>query len=85
MLLKPTLSGNCALGFCADPAPDYSGPANVAASANHVRDPRLDLLATLMPGLFAAKDCLDIGCNAGGVSSQLGEWKDHPCTLCKRL
>ncbi|KAF2821488.1 Bin3-domain-containing protein [Ophiobolus disseminans] len=50
---------------------DYSGPANVAASATHVRDPRLDLLATLVPGLFTAKRCLDIGCNAGGVSCQL--------------
>jgi 7SK snRNA methylphosphate capping enzyme len=84
-LLKPKHFGNCVLGLCADPAPDYSGPAKVPGSAIHVLDPRLGLLATLIPGLFTAKTCLDIGCNAGGVSCQLGKWKDHPCVCCKRL
>ncbi|KAH7063906.1 S-adenosyl-L-methionine-dependent methyltransferase [Paraphoma chrysanthemicola] len=50
---------------------DYSGPAKVPGSAIHVLDARLNLLATLVPGLFTAKTCLDIGCNAGGVSCQL--------------
>ncbi|KAF2028191.1 S-adenosyl-L-methionine-dependent methyltransferase [Setomelanomma holmii] len=50
---------------------DYSGPAKVPGSAIHVVDPRLRLLTTLTPGLFAAKSVLDIGCNAGGVSCQL--------------
>lgn len=38
----------------------------------HVKDARLDLLDTLIPGLFEAKHCLDIGCNAGRISCQLG-------------
>jgi 7SK snRNA methylphosphate capping enzyme len=71
--------------FCADPAPDYSGPAKAPASAIHVVDPRLNLLATTVPGLFTAKNCLDIGCNAGGVSCQLGKRKHHPCCPSKRL
>ncbi|KAF2845516.1 S-adenosyl-L-methionine-dependent methyltransferase [Plenodomus tracheiphilus IPT5] len=50
---------------------DYSGPSKAPASATHVLDPRLDLLAALIPGIFTAKRCLDIGCNAGSVSCQL--------------
>ncbi|KAF1847590.1 S-adenosyl-L-methionine-dependent methyltransferase [Cucurbitaria berberidis CBS 394.84] len=50
---------------------DYSGPSKLPGSATHVLDPRLNLLAALIPGLFAAKSCLDIGCNAGSVSCQL--------------
>ncbi|KAH8704590.1 Bicoid-interacting protein 3-domain-containing protein [Phaeosphaeriaceae sp. PMI808] len=50
---------------------DYSGPAKLAGSAIHLLDPRLELLETLVPGLFTAKKCLDVGCNAGGVSCQL--------------
>ncbi|KAF1917537.1 Bicoid-interacting protein 3-domain-containing protein [Ampelomyces quisqualis] len=50
---------------------DYSGTAKAAGSAIHVRDPRLDLARDLVPDLFSAKNCLDIGCNAGGVSCQL--------------
>jgi hypothetical protein len=57
----------------ADIAPDYSGPAKEQGSSIHVSDPRLDLLATLLPGSFTAKNCLDIGCNAGGVSCQVGK------------
>ncbi|ORY05175.1 Bicoid-interacting protein 3-domain-containing protein [Clohesyomyces aquaticus] len=36
-----------------------------------VKDPRLVLLESLIPGLFKTKSCLDIGCNAGAVSCQL--------------
>ncbi|KAF2465732.1 S-adenosyl-L-methionine-dependent methyltransferase [Lindgomyces ingoldianus] len=36
-----------------------------------VRDPRLTLLESLIPGLFKAKSCLDVGCNTGAVSCQL--------------
>ena len=44
----------------------------------HILDARLNLLATLVPGIFTAKSCLDIGCNAGNVSCQLGTWKGPP-------
>lgn len=54
------------------PLADYSGPSKLPGSATHVLDPRLNLLATLIPGIFAAKHCLDVGCNAGSVSCQLG-------------
>ncbi|KAF2270061.1 hypothetical protein CC78DRAFT_190208 [Lojkania enalia] len=37
----------------------------------HVHDARLTLLNRLIPGLFRAKTCLDIGCNDGSVSCQL--------------
>ncbi|OWY41560.1 Bin3-like protein [Alternaria alternata] len=50
---------------------DYSGVSKLPASATHLLDPRLKILATLIPGIFAAKHCLDIGCNAGSVSIQL--------------
>lgn len=50
---------------------DYSGPSKTPGSATHVLDPRLNLLAALIPGIFTAKHCLDIGCNAGSVSCQL--------------
>ncbi|KAH9868067.1 hypothetical protein IAQ61_007374 [Plenodomus lingam] len=50
---------------------DYSGPSKTPGSATHVLDPRLSLLAALIPGIFTAKHCLDIGCNAGSVSCQL--------------
>ncbi|KAL5119273.1 hypothetical protein ACEQ8H_002760 [Pleosporales sp. CAS-2024a] len=51
---------------------DYTGPATPAASAIHLPDPRLRLITTdLVPHLFAAKHCLDIGSNAGGVSCEL--------------
>ncbi|KAF1830890.1 S-adenosyl-L-methionine-dependent methyltransferase [Decorospora gaudefroyi] len=50
---------------------DYSGVSKPPASAIHVRDPRLNVLAALIPGIFTAKTCLDIGCNAGSVSTQL--------------
>ncbi|KAF2008594.1 S-adenosyl-L-methionine-dependent methyltransferase [Aaosphaeria arxii CBS 175.79] len=53
---------------------DYQGPANQnpgSAPSIHVRDVRLTLLDSLLPGLFNAKNCLDIGCNAGRVSCQL--------------
>ncbi|KAH3907915.1 hypothetical protein HBI56_151830 [Parastagonospora nodorum] len=51
---------------------DYSGPARPAGSAIHIVDPRLQLIARdLVPNLFTAKHCLDIGCNAGGVTCQL--------------
>ncbi|KAG9189453.1 7SK snRNA methylphosphate capping enzyme [Alternaria panax] len=50
---------------------DYSGVSRLPASATHLLDPRLDILATLIPGIFAAKHCLDVGCNAGSVSIQL--------------
>jgi 7SK snRNA methylphosphate capping enzyme len=60
---------------------DYSGPATTTGSAIHVKDPRLQLIdGDLVPNLFRAKHCLDIGCNAGGVSCQLGKRKDHPCS-----
>ncbi|KAH7408697.1 S-adenosyl-L-methionine-dependent methyltransferase [Phaeosphaeria sp. MPI-PUGE-AT-0046c] len=50
---------------------DYTGSAKAAGSAIHVRDPRLDHIQGLVPHLFTGKKCLDIGCNAGGVSCQL--------------
>ncbi|KAL6705460.1 hypothetical protein ACN47E_006725 [Coniothyrium glycines] len=50
---------------------DYSGVAKAGGSASHVPDPRLLQLVSLIPALFTAKTCLDIGCNAGGVSCQL--------------
>ncbi|CAO2651447.1 Nn.00g040170.m01.CDS01 [Neocucurbitaria sp. VM-36] len=50
---------------------DYSGPSKLPGCATHVLDPRLNLLAALIPGIFTAKTCLDIGCNAGSVSCQL--------------
>jgi 7SK snRNA methylphosphate capping enzyme len=60
--------------------------SKTSGSATHVLDPRLTILATLIPGLFTAKDCLDIGCNAGSVSTQLGKCrKDTPAFPCKRL
>ncbi|KAI4675598.1 uncharacterized protein J4E88_007631 [Alternaria novae-zelandiae] len=49
---------------------DYSG-AKPPASATHVRDPRLHILAATIPEIFANKHILDIGCNAGSVSIQL--------------
>jgi 7SK snRNA methylphosphate capping enzyme len=58
---------------------DYSGTAKAAGSAIHVRDPRLDLARDLVSDLFSAKNCLDIGCNAGGVSCQLGKGDHDPC------
>ncbi|KAF1942810.1 Bin3-domain-containing protein [Clathrospora elynae] len=51
---------------------DYSGVAKTPGCATHVLDPRLNIMSTLIPGLFTAKSCLDIGCNAGSVSCQLG-------------
>ncbi|EFQ87009.1 hypothetical protein P3342_008723 [Pyrenophora teres f. teres] len=50
---------------------DYSGVAKTPASATHVLDPRLKTLAALIPGIFTAKHCLDVGCNGGSVSTQL--------------
>ncbi|KAF2993448.1 hypothetical protein E8E13_001848 [Curvularia kusanoi] len=50
---------------------NYTGPSRAPGSATHVLDARLNLLTTLVPGIFAAKTCLDIGCNAGNVSCQL--------------
>ncbi|KAJ4986721.1 hypothetical protein SVAN01_07780 [Stagonosporopsis vannaccii] len=50
---------------------DYSGPSRAPGSATHVLDARLNLLAALVPGIFTAKTCLDIGCNAGNVACQL--------------
>ncbi|XPS80277.1 hypothetical protein M3J09_012235 [Ascochyta lentis] len=50
---------------------DYTGPSRAPGSATHVRDARLHLLTTLVPDIFTAKTCLDIGCNAGNVSCQL--------------
>jgi 7SK snRNA methylphosphate capping enzyme len=35
----------------------------------------------LVPNLFTAKHCLDIGCNAGGVSCQLGKRDHGPCSV----
>ncbi|KAI1567398.1 Bin3 family protein, partial [Pyrenophora tritici-repentis] len=49
----------------------YSGVAKTPASATHVLDPRLKTLAALIPGIFTAKHCLDVGCNGGSVSTQL--------------
>jgi 7SK snRNA methylphosphate capping enzyme len=59
---------------------DYTGTAKAAGSAIHVRDPRLDHIQDLVPHLFTAKNCLDIGCNAGGVSCQLGKREQDPCS-----
>jgi hypothetical protein len=70
-----------ASSLCSCPLQDYSGTAKAAGSAIHVRDPRLDIAKDLIPGLFTAKNCLDIGCNAGGVSCQLGKQPLHPCSL----
>lgn len=64
---------------------DYTGPSRASGSATHVLDVRLNLLATLVPGIFTAKTCLDIGCNAGNVSTQLGMWEGPPCSCSKRL
>ncbi|KAH6625864.1 Bicoid-interacting protein 3-domain-containing protein [Boeremia exigua] len=50
---------------------DYTGPSRVAGTATHVLDARLNLLTTLVPAIFTAKTCLDIGCNAGNVACQL--------------
>ncbi|KAF2793912.1 S-adenosyl-L-methionine-dependent methyltransferase [Melanomma pulvis-pyrius CBS 109.77] len=53
---------------------DYQNPASQfpgSAPSSHVRDARLILLERLIPALFQAKTCLDIGCNAGNVSCQL--------------
>jgi hypothetical protein len=33
----------------------------------------LNILAALIPDIFTAKHCLDVGCNAGSVSNQLGK------------
>ncbi|UPX21286.1 uncharacterized protein EKO05_0011476 [Ascochyta rabiei] len=57
---------------------DYTGPSRAPGSATHILDARLNLLTTLVPAIFTAKTCLDIGCNAGHVSCQLGVWKDPP-------
>jgi len=50
---------------------DYTGPSRAPGSATHVLDARLNLLTSLVPGIFTAKTCLDIGCNAGNVACQL--------------
>ncbi|KAF2875236.1 Bicoid-interacting protein 3-domain-containing protein [Massariosphaeria phaeospora] len=53
---------------------NYNGPASRFPGfppSSHVRDARLTMLESLVPGLFTAKHCLDIGCNAGTVSCQL--------------
>lgn len=60
---------------------DYTGTAKAAGSAIHVKDPRLDHIQDLVPHLFTAKNCLDIGCNAGGVSCQLGKRENQPCIV----
>lgn len=57
---------------------DYTGPSRAPGSATHVLDARLNLLTTLVPGIFTAKKCLDIGCNAGNVACQLGKWRGPP-------
>ncbi|KAJ8106443.1 hypothetical protein OPT61_g9533 [Boeremia exigua] len=49
----------------------YTGPSRAPGSATHVLDTRLNLLTTLVPEIFTAKTCLDIGCNAGNVACQL--------------
>ena len=59
---------------------DYTGPSRAPGSATHVLDARLNLLTSLVPGIFTAKTCLDIGCNAGNVACQLGKWKDPPAS-----
>ncbi|EMD93126.1 hypothetical protein COCC4DRAFT_44573 [Bipolaris maydis ATCC 48331] len=50
---------------------DYSGVSKQPASATHVVDPRLQILDMLIPAIFTAKHCLDVGANAGSVSVQL--------------
>ena len=87
MFSKRRLLGNCCLASTrADSPADYSGVSKLPASATHLLDPRLKILATLIPGIFAAKHCLDIGCNAGSVSIQLCKCrKDTPATSCNRL
>ncbi|KAF1927376.1 S-adenosyl-L-methionine-dependent methyltransferase [Didymella exigua CBS 183.55] len=50
---------------------NYTGPSRAPGSATHVLDARLKLLTGLVPGIFTAKTCLDIGCNAGNAACQL--------------
>lgn len=64
---------------------DYTGPSRAPGSATHVLDARLNLLTNLVPGIFTAKTCLDVGCNAGNVSTQLCTWKGSPGSCSKRL
>lgn len=55
---------------------DYHPPGSQfpGSASTHVRDARLTLLDSMIPGLFKnAKTILDIGCNAGNVSCQLGK------------
>jgi hypothetical protein len=83
---RPSLGNCCPASIRADSPADYSGVSKLPASATHVLDPRLQILATLIPGIFAAKHCLDVGCNAGSVSIQLCKCrKDTPATFCNRL
>ncbi|KAF2836772.1 Bin3-domain-containing protein [Patellaria atrata CBS 101060] len=43
-----------------------------SANASHIRDKRLELIASLIPGFFDNKEILDLGCNAGNVAVWLG-------------
>ena len=47
----------------------------------HVLDPRLALVDQLVPGIFIDADTLDIGCNRGAVSVQLGMRLTRPVSV----
>jgi hypothetical protein len=68
---------------------DYQGAGRHEpgpALASHVKDPRLVLLDGLVPGLFAdGSAVLDIGCNAGAVTVQIGKSARVALQICKRL
>jgi 7SK snRNA methylphosphate capping enzyme len=75
------VSGSCIILNVDAYHSDYTGPSRAPGSATHVLDARLNLLAALVPGIFTAKTCLDVGCNAGNVACQLGKLKDPPAPV----
>lgn len=68
--------GREVLGISADHHTDYQGSTHrhlgLARAAAHIRDPRLVLVARLRPGVFQDKRVLDVGCNNGAVTVQVG-------------
>lgn len=64
---------HCTLLACPDQPADYLGPNHApgAPPAIHVRDLRLSVITALGVD-FVGRRCLDVGCNDGSISTQIG-------------